>query len=1223
MFNLVGKHKSPFMIVIGLLLFSSLAFSQDTTYVDTAFCCFPPFTWKTPTPNILIILDNSGSMGDRAYTTTSITQGTAADTERYYGYFNPDSNYSYVTTGAATGWTSDPAGAYPGRILNWAMMSRGDVAKKALIGGRGPSTFVAMSNPNPVKLESEGRYTWDVYYRSSTDPNANYSRLTVTHAGTPGLSSIAVTRVGTGPLPSLAAALGWIYVPRITWGGVLAQLSDQDGDGFWDDNAPRFGLGGFNYGPGGLWDGYNEGSGSFASNGGLLVGGSGYVGGPLYTDLYQAIRNVVFTTWTPLGESYWEMLRYYSQAVPFYTNADYTVGPVTVRDPYYEKGLSGPAGWSKMVPCRESFILLITDGEPTMDLHVPNSVTDMPNATNLRSYATYSGSGVPNGPNLSAYADNGSNYLIHMAYYGNINDLRPDTLPTGAGWANRNLPDFQNVALFGIAAFVSNPTLSTACKFGGFIDNNGNKKPDLQVEWDSDFDNVPDNYFYAEDGYEFEAALTKAIMEMMARVSSASPVAVVTTGSKTGGQVIQSQFYQVKFYPTGEMLDWIGTTHSLWLDPFGLLREDTEPDYILNLYNDYVITMISHQTGVTLVRYRDLDGDGQNLDSVGTAEIEDLKPIWDAGEWLWNTSPDTRNIKTFVDFNKNNIAETGELFDFTAANAPTLRQYLGVATDALADTVVRYIRGTDFPGLRSRTVDAKTWKLGDVINSGPGLIGRPVERYDFIYGDVSYAQYYNQYRNRRQVVYVGGNDGMIHCFNAGISERGDNPYTPQALNPAGHDLGSELWAYIPYNLLPHLQWLRSTWYRHCHTYYVDLRTYVTDAQIFDSNNPKYPGGWGTLLIGGMRLGGLPIAITGDTCTSAYFAIDVTDPLDPKPLWEFSAPYMALTACYSTVVKVEDQWFLVFGSGPESCSGEAAQNARIFVFDLRTGVLRRTFTVPDVGSFITNIFACDWGIDYNVDRIYFGDTYYEGPPAKAWRGKIYRILTNDNVDPATWTMSMVMDMQRPVTAEGSVATDEYNHLWVYFGTGRLFSEFDIADTTTKELYVGFRDDTVHTTNPLALYDVTNVVIDTLGQVRLPAGTIITFDSLKTAINNRFGWFRWLPTGGERNLTSSLVMGGAVLFTTFRPSADICSYGGTAKLYALYYLTGTAYVEPFLGSTGNVNNISVSLGSGMPSEPALYVTADQTKVFIQVGGVIVSPETGIPGLPRGGVILWKGR
>ncbi|UCG30379.1 MAG: hypothetical protein JSV53_00460 [candidate division WOR-3 bacterium] len=1220
MHKITGYHKPSLILIVGiLLLFTAQSKAQDTTAIDTAFCCFPPFTWKTPTPNIMIILDNSGSMADRAYTTTTIVQGTAADTIRYYGYFNPDSNYLWDVNR----WRADPAGIMPGHIMNWAIMSRGDVAKKVLIGGRGPSTFVAMSNPNPVRLESEGRGSWTVYYRSNLGQDDNYSMITVTHAVDPMLSRVSVTRVGNGPLPTEPVHDVQVDVPRATWGGVLAQLADKDGDGFWDENAPRFGLAGFNYGPGGFWDGYDEGSGTFADNGGGLVGGSGYIGGFLYTDLYQDIRNVEFRTWTPVGECYWEMLRYFSQAAAFYSNNDYTVGPVTVRDPWYEKSIPGPSNWSKMTPCRKSFILLITDGQPRMDLHVPdNSTFDMPGATNLRSYATYAGSGIPNGPNLAAYPDNGSNYLIHLAYYGNINDLRPDSVPDVAEWRNRNLPDFQNVTLFGVAAFESNFTLEQACKFGGFVDNNNNKRPDLQIEWDNNFDNIPDNYFEAEDGYKFEEVLIKAVMEMMSRVASASPVAVVTTGSKTGGQAIQSQFYQVKFFPDGEMVDWLGTTHSLWLDPFGLLREDTHTDATLNLFDDYVVNMISHQTGVTIVRYRDLDGNGQNLDSVGMADIDDLVPVWDAGEWLLNVLPEERRIITFVDVNKNHSVEPGEIDSFTTANATTLRPYLGVSTDAQADTVIRYVRGQDFPDLRSRTVGTNTWKLGDVINSGPGLVGRPIERYDFIYGDASYAQYYNQYRGRRQVVYVGSNDGMLHCFNAGIVEAGDDATAPMSLDPAGYALGEELWAYIPYNLLPHLRWLKSLRYRHCHTYYVDLRAYVTDAQIFDSSNSKYPGGWGTLLIGGMRLGGFPITTQNDTCSSAYFAIDVTDPVNPEPLWEFTAPGLGLTACYSTAVKVDSTWYLVFGSGPQSCSGESAQNARIFIVDLLTGALLRTIVVPDAGSFITNIFACDWGIDYTVDRLYFGDAFFVGPPTRAWRGRLYRILTNDNPDPNTWTLSMVMDVQRPVTAEGSVSTDEYNHLWVYFGTGRLFSEFDIADTTTQQLYVGFRDDTVHTTDPFQLYNVTDVNIDTLGNVILGGGSVITFDSLKTLVNEELGWYRWLPAG-ERTLTATLVMGGAVLFTTFSPTEDICSYGGTAKLYALYYRTGTAYEEPFLGATGNINNISLDLGSGMPSEPALYVTADQTKVFIQVGGVIVSPETGIPGLPRGGVILWKGR
>jgi type IV pilus assembly protein PilY1 len=1208
-------HRSPVIIALFILMaLASNGAGQDTTYIDTTYCCFPPFMWKTPTPNILLILDNSGSMADRGYTATSITQGTPDDTVRYYGYFNPDSNYRWQTNC----FVSDPTGPYPGHILNWATMSRGDIAKRVLIGGKGPSTWGAASDP--VRLISEGRSSWTKYYRSSVSPSTNYSTITVNHAGAFGQTTVAITQTGTGPLPALATQNVQVDIPRATWGGVMRQIADQNDDGKWDENAPRFGLMVFNLGTGGNWGGYNEGSGTFSNNGGRV---SSYIGDKSYTDMYQAINNVTFVNWTPLGETYWEALRYFSQANPFYANANYTAGPLTQRDPYYDKSLPGPAGWGKMVPCRKSFILLISDGEPTMDLHVPNSVTDMPDASNLRSFAAYTGSGIPAGPGPAPVGQNGSNYLIHMAYYGNITDLRPDTVPDVAAWRNRNLPDLQNVSLFGIAAFESNPTLSNACKFGGFNDLNGNKRPDLQEEWDADGDGVPDTYFYAESGYELEEAMRRALLAMMARVSSASPVSVVSTGSKTGGQTTQSQFYQVRFFPTGEMIDWIGTAHSLWLDPYGLLREDTEADGVLNLQNDYVIEMISEPAGVTVVRYRDVDGNGQNLEWVGTVPIENLTPIWDGGKWLLNATAAGRSINAFVDLNKNGVVDAGEIVTFNPANASLLRQYLGVATDNAADTLIRYIRGQDFPAFRTRTVDGKVWKLGDIVNSGPVMVGPPLERYDFIYGDVSYAQYYRQYRDRRQVVLVGGNDGMLHCFNGGIVEQTGNPMIPQQLNPAGYDLGEELWAYIPYNLLPHLKWLTHPKYYYCHTYYVDLKAYVTDAQIFDPSDPRYPGGWGTILIGGMRLGGLPISIENDTCRSAFFAIDITDPLDPKPMWEFSPSDLGLTVCYSTVAKVEDRWFLVFGSGPANCAGEAIQNARIFVLDLRTGTELREMVVPDAGSFVTSIFACDWGIDYTVDRIYFGNTFYEGPPAKAWRGKIYRILTNDETDPNLWTMDMVMNMGLPVTAEGSVATDERNQLWVYFGSGRMFSEFDIADTLTRQLYVGFRDDTLHTTDPLQLYDVTNVVVDTLDQVHIPPGMTVTFDSLTTLVGNRLGWYRWLSTGGERVLTPSLVMGGAVLFTTFRPSADICAYGGTGYLYALYYLTGTAYTIPFLGTSGATNRVYVTLGPGMPSEPSLYVTADQTKVYIQIGGVIVSPETGIPGLPRGGVILWKGR
>ncbi|KPK72668.1 hypothetical protein AMJ87_03955, partial [candidate division WOR_3 bacterium SM23_60] len=364
----------------------------------------------------------------------------------------------------------------------------------------------------------------------------------------------------------------------------------------------------------------------------------------------------------------------------------------------------------------------------------------------------------------------------------------------------------------------------------------------------------------------------------------------------------------------------------------------------------------------------------------------------------------------------------------------------------------------------------------------------------------------------------------------------------------------------------------------------------------------------------------------DTLTSAYFAIDVTDPLNPDFLWEFTASDLNLTVCYPTVIKVRNSWYLIFGSGPEICAGECAVgvHATVYVLDLATGALRQKWAFPDDQSFITNIFGVDWGMDYSVDRVYFGDCYHDLAIEGEWGGKIYRIDTNNETNPAVWDTNFVFDMERPITAEGTIATDDYNHLWVYFGTGRFFSEIDEVDATTQR-YVGFRDDTTRATTVAGLYNVTSVKVDTNDNIIFPSGHTGSFADLIDTVNAHGGWWREHLGMHERNLTTSLVFGGAVLYTTYLPSHDICSYGGTGRLYALYYRTGTAHINPsFLRAQGNLHYpYCVDVGQGMPSEPSLYVSGDQIKVFIQAAGGIVTPETGLPGLPRTGVILWKGR
>src|SRR5690606_26613456 len=105
-------------------------------------------------------------------------------------------------------------------------------------------------------------------------------------------------------------------------------------------------------------------------------------------------------------------------------------------------------------------------------------------------------------------------------------------------------------------------------------------------------------------------------------------------------------------------------------------------------------------------------------------------------------------------------------------------------------------------------------------------------------GDQTYAAFVQRYRNRRLVTYVGGNDGMLHAFNGGFyNYSSDAP--GYLVRPVGdtsvkaHALGAELWAYVPYNLLPHLKWLKDPNYSH--VYYVDSKVHVFDVNIFSGS----------------------------------------------------------------------------------------------------------------------------------------------------------------------------------------------------------------------------------------------------------------------------------------------------------------------------------------------------------------------------------------------------
>ncbi len=218
---------------------------------------------------------------------------------------------------------------------------------------------------------------------------------------------------------------------------------------------------------------------------------------------------------------------------------------------------------------------------------------------------------------------------------------------------------------------------------------------------------------------------------------------------------------------------------------------------------------------------------------------------------------------------------------------------------------------------RNRANDARTtkrfWKLGDIFHSSPAVVTAPIDgircdtgyekqcvptirspsslpfqtsnpsSYTGLNGNSvdAYERYRLDNRDRRRVVLVGANDGMLHAFDGGVPSscdaQGVCSYT------AGSGTGQELWAFIPPDLLPRLKdMLRG------HQYMVDGSVMVRDVWVDGGaagtgtkDHVKQSNEFHTVAIFGERAGG-----------TQYTALDVTTPDDytkVKMLWTFPRP----------------------------------------------------------------------------------------------------------------------------------------------------------------------------------------------------------------------------------------------------------------------------------------------------------------------------------------------
>jgi hypothetical protein len=271
---------------------------------------------------------------------------------------------------------------------------------------------------------------------------------------------------------------------------------------------------------------------------------------------------------------------------------------------------------------------------------------------------------------------------------------------------------------------------------------------------------------------------------------------------------------------------------------------------------------------------------------------------WDAGELLNERPSLDRTVYTALKDGE------GELYriDFTTGNVEQLKSNLN---DFQNDNMglIEFIRG-----------EGREWKLGDINHSNPVVVGPPDN--DASTMGSGYSTFVDDWSDREKMLIVGANDGMIHCF--------------RVLT------GEEVWAFIPYNLIPKLRNMwpvdEATGIRYFdHDVYVDGSPVVEDVFI--------NGEWRTVLIFGQGPG-QGRSVGEDATGNYYVALDITDIENPQPLWEFTEERMGETWSVPVIGRIikngEDTWTAFMGSGYDNVSGQGRQGHRFYAVDIATG-----------------------------------------------------------------------------------------------------------------------------------------------------------------------------------------------------------------------------------------------------------------------------------------------
>jgi type IV pilus assembly protein PilY1 len=352
--------------------------------------------------------------------------------------------------------------------------------------------------------------------------------------------------------------------------------------------------------------------------------------------------------------------------------------------------------------------------------------------------------------------------------------------------------------------------------------------------------------------------------------------------------------------------------------------------------------------------------------------------LWEAGNLLSTRATSSRRIFTALGTNVHN---------FTASSAASLRTAMNVWTDAEAANLINWGRGDDLAGYRDR----HGWILGPIVHSTPVVVGAPA---NFLITP-EYQAFYQTHENRRKMVYVGANDGMLHAFDASS--------------------GEEAWAFVPQFALPAFEVMADSFY--CHKYSVDQTVTVKDVQL--------NGVWKTVLISGGARGG-----------SSIFALDVTYPDSPVVMWQADLPDGNKFTSDVEICTIGGEAVALVGSGLDTTNMEAWLHG----YRIEDGVLLGSQLLSQNNKALRNKATRPASVDMNLDGqaelVYVADLL----------GDVYRFDVNASADPDNWSRSTLFDGSIEITANPMVAYGPNGAVYVYVGTGAYLEDPDMVTTT---------------------------------------------------------------------------------------------------------------------------------------------------------------------------------